>query len=123
MNRDRPSWYDDDAGPLVRPYAVSRGRTRPPAPGLDLITLILTVEPAARAERLTPECAEILLLCRSPLSIAEISAALALPVAVVKILVSDLLDENLVVSRSSTWRSDIPDRELLEAVLHGLRRL
>ena len=24
----RETWYDEDAGPLVRPYAVTRGRTR-----------------------------------------------------------------------------------------------
>lgn len=123
MSQGRASWYDDEAGPLVRPYAVSGGRTRPPDPGLDLITLILTVEPITGTERLTPECAQILRLCRRPMSVAEISAQLKLPVAVVKILISDLLDGKLVVSRSSTWRPDVPDREILEAVLHGLRRI
>ena len=28
---DRPSWYDEQAGPLVRLYALTRGRAEGPA--------------------------------------------------------------------------------------------
>jgi hypothetical protein len=30
-------WLDDDAGPVVRPYAMSHGRTRPAVGRFDLI--------------------------------------------------------------------------------------
>ena len=36
MSSDR--WLDDDAGPVVRPYTVTRGRTRFREDGLDYIT-------------------------------------------------------------------------------------
>ncbi|MBQ1161307.1 DUF742 domain-containing protein, partial [Streptomyces sp. A73] len=36
-------WFDDAAGPVVRPYAMTRGRTRSGAEGaqLDLIALVV----------------------------------------------------------------------------------
>ena len=121
MSQERPKWYDDAAGPLVRPYAVTRGRTRAVAADLNLITQVLAVDPHADARQLAPECAQILAFCDQPLSIAEIGARLSLPIAVTKILVSDLLDRQLVVTQSSTWRPDVPDRDMLQAVINGLR--
>lgn len=42
-------WFDDAAGPVVRPYAMTRGRTRSTAGDaerLDLIALVIADEPA-----------------------------------------------------------------------------
>jgi hypothetical protein len=33
-------WLDDDAGPLIRPYTISAGRTRPTVE-LDLLSLVV----------------------------------------------------------------------------------
>ncbi len=43
-------WYDGEAGPLVRPYAMTGGRTQPGPTGVrfDLIALV-TLDPAAPA--------------------------------------------------------------------------
>ncbi|MGW3867043.1 DUF742 domain-containing protein, partial [Streptomyces sp. NPDC005047] len=45
--RERPGsqWYDNEAGPLVRPYAMTGGRTRPGPTGVrfDLIALVTRV--------------------------------------------------------------------------------
>jgi Protein of unknown function (DUF742) len=40
-------WYDDEAGPMVRPYTVTRGRTHSPRdlPDLDVIALISLSRP------------------------------------------------------------------------------
>lgn len=121
MTRDGEAWYDEAAGPLVRPYAVTRGRTRGRSHQLDLITLVLTVEPDGNVSSMAPECARILQICRRPTSIAEISARLSLPLAVVKILVSDLLEAQHVITRSTEWRPEAPDRQILQAVIDGLR--
>lgn len=121
MTRGDEAWYDEAAGPLVRPYAVTHGRTRTGTHRLDLITLILTVEPRTNLTSLPPECSRILGLCRHPTSIAEISARLNLPLVVVKVLVSDLIQAGLVISRSTEWRPDVPDRDILQAVIDGLR--
>src|SRR5215207_470952 len=92
-------WYDDEAGPLVRPYAMTGGRTRGNEHELNMITLVLTVA-APTDGALGWERDEILRRCRTPKSVAEIAAAVDLPMTVVKVLISDLMDRGYVVSRS-----------------------
>lgn len=121
MNRDQETWFDEAAGPLVRPYAVTRGRTKGPAADLQMITLVVAVERITRevATMLGPEHLQILSQCSYPTSIAELSAGLGLPLSVVKILVGDLIGMKLVIFRSAA----APDPHVLQAVLAGLRRL
>ncbi|MFJ3971412.1 DUF742 domain-containing protein [Streptomyces parvus] len=88
---------------------------------LDLVTMVV-----AQAEPLPtfqPEQAAILRLCQAPLSVAEISAYLGLPFSVVTSLLSDLLATELIESRAPIVRATLPDRSLLEAVMHGLQKL
>jgi len=117
----RETWFDGDAGRLVRPYAVTRGRTHATAPDLQMITLIMTVEPLLPGQmaRLDPEHRQILTLCRRPTSVAEISANLKLPLSVVKILIGDLVEQGLVHFRSAVT----PDVDILRAVIDGIRQL
>ncbi|MEU5363645.1 DUF742 domain-containing protein [Streptomyces sp. NPDC005925] len=88
---------------------------------LDLVTLIVArAEPSPSA---TPEQAALLRLCAAPLSVAELSAYLNLPFSVVTVLVTDLLTTELVQARAPVVRQALPDRSILEAVMHGLQRL
>ncbi|WP_445399889.1 DUF742 domain-containing protein [Streptomyces sp. LE64] len=88
---------------------------------VDLVTLIVSrADPAPTAP---PEQTALLRLCRSPLSVAEISAYLNLPFSVVTVLLTELLAAELVQARSPIVRSALPDRSLLEAVMHGLQKL
>jgi Protein of unknown function (DUF742) len=114
-------WYDDAAGPLVRPYAVTRGRTRSPQSELEMITLVVALQPPDHPStaRLDPEHVEILARCQRPTSVAEISAGLKLPLSVVKILISDLIERQLVIFRAAVT----PDLNVLQAVINGIRRL
>lgn len=94
-------WYDAEAGPVVRPYAMTRGRTSSASRHrLDLIALVVP-EPAAddpgRDQTLAPEHVAIVELCSDmPQSIAELAAELDLPVGVVRVLVGDLVEDELV---------------------------
>ena len=72
---DEP-WFDDDAGPLVRAFAVTSGRTRP-SRFLDMVTLVMTVAPTVAAP--SPEHRAILRLCAAPRSVAEVASTLASP--------------------------------------------
>ncbi|ALV49305.1 RarC protein [Streptomyces sp. 4F] len=65
----------------------------------------------------------MLRLCVAPLSVAELSAYLSLPFSVVTVLITELLTAELVQARSPIVRKALPDRSLLEAVMHGLQRL
>ena len=108
---------------LVRPYAVTKGRTKPKSQ-LPLEALISATE-AARNESgmLTPEWQAISDLCREWRSVAEISALLRMPLGVARVLVADMSEQGLVQIRSSLNNDDRPNTNLLERVLSGLRKL
>ena len=85
-------WYDQEAGPLVRPYAMTGGRTQPgpAAVHFDLIALVSIDEDAPAAGEgtaLGPEHRALIELCRAePQSVAELAAGADLPVGVVRVL-------------------------------------
>lgn len=123
MAADRDWWFDEAAGPLIRPYAMTRGRTRPGAPNLNLVTQIRASRNRSDLSQLTPEHQEIVDLCARPLSVAEIAAYLNIPLVVAKILISDLLELGDVVAGAPFQTSDIVDTKFLQAVLDGIRRI
>ncbi|MFF8907451.1 DUF742 domain-containing protein [Streptomyces olivaceoviridis] len=88
---------------------------------LDLVTLI--VARSAPPVSATPEQAAVLRLCKAPLSVAELSAYLRLPFSTMTVLLTELITAELVQARAPIVRQALPDRSLLEAVMHGLQRL
>ena len=105
-----------------RLYVITGGRSGSSAPTtLDLVTLIIAR--SGPRPGMQPEQASIVGLCRAPLSVAEISAYLSLPVSVVTVLLSDLLADNRVVARAPVPTAKLPDRALIEAVIDGLQKL
>jgi|SRR6185369_1057717 hypothetical protein len=122
MSHDE-EWFDEEAGPVVRPYAVTGGRTRTNR-ALELVALVTTT-PNGRlmAATLEAEQRAIALLCHRVQSIVEISARLDLPVGVVRVLVGDMLDLGLVNVTRPARSSDRPSAALIEKVLDGLQAL
>jgi hypothetical protein len=116
------TWYDDDAGPLVPLYAVTGGRAHSGRYELDLITLVVAVAPDVHAPLVEPEQADVLWACAYPSSVAEVAAAVRLPVGVAKVLISDLVERNYIMFRS-TWQPCSPDLEMMQRVLDGIRNL
>ena len=117
-------WLDEEAGPVVRPYAVIRGRTRPSGEKLDLIAIITAVRGAhPDPSSLDPEHLEVLRLCRLPTSVADIAADLDLPLGVVRILLGDLRERSLVSIHNPIPPARLPDVQVLKEVVDGLRRL
>ncbi|GAA4603548.1 DUF742 domain-containing protein [Actinoallomurus liliacearum] len=117
---DDEVWIDDAAGPLIRPYTVNGGRTRPTVE-LDLLSLVVTTGQAT--SDLDLEHVEVLGLCHTPISVAEVAARMRLPVAVAKVLLADLVDCRAVATRAPSLPSGVPDRVLLEKLLDGLQRI
>ncbi|WP_308162698.1 DUF742 domain-containing protein [Nocardia alni] len=122
---DDSHWFvDDDPGPLVRPFAMTRGRVGKDLHNLDMLTLVIAVRPEDELSALDREYTEIVRLCRGgPLSIAEIAAYMNLLVVVVKVLVSDLINSGHLIFRSPPPPGAGADLTLLQAVLDGVRRL
>ena len=117
-------WLDEEAGPVVRPYALTRGRTRASGETLDLIAIITAVrgvewDPAT----LDPEHVAVLRLCRLPASVADLAADLDLPLGVVRILLGDLQERSLVAIHHPIPPARLPDVQILKEVVDGLRRL
>ncbi|MFE9308400.1 DUF742 domain-containing protein [Streptomyces sp. NPDC088353] len=123
----RSHWFDDEAGPVVRPYAMTRGRTSHAAQHrLDLIAVVVTephVDDPEADVTLSPEHVDIVGLCRSPQSVAELAAELDLPIGVVRVLVGDLVDEEYVHVTRPVPPAELPDESILRDVINGLRAL
>ncbi|WP_394297619.1 DUF742 domain-containing protein [Streptomyces lavendulae] len=81
--------------PLVRPYAMTGGRTRPRYQ-LAIEALVSTTADPARLQGQLPEHQRICRLCQEIKSVAEISALLSIPLGVARILVADLAEAGLV---------------------------
>jgi hypothetical protein len=117
-------WLDDAAGPVVRPYVMTYGRTQPTRGKLDLISLVVATRPAPAAEvGLGPEHIAIIRLCRGPLSVAEIAAHLDLPAGTIRVLIGDLLDKRFVEVQAPPSETNMRDDRMYKAVLDGLRAL
>lgn len=109
----------DDAPDRLYTITQGRSRTGPDNP-FDLVTLVVAEsEPAAGMQS---EHVAILELTRFPASVAEIAAALRLPVGITKVLLCDLLAAGRISARHPR-RPAITDPDILEQVLVGLRNL
>ncbi|MET7918093.1 DUF742 domain-containing protein [Streptomyces avermitilis] len=122
-------WYDNEAGPLVRPYAMTGGRTTPGPTGVrfDLIALVTLDTAAPRADddtSLGPEHRALIDLCRiDTQSVAELAAGADLPVGVVRVLLGDLLELGCVTVSRPVPPAQLPDERILREVIAGLRAL
>jgi hypothetical protein len=119
-------WVDEEAGPVVRPYAVARGRTRSSSPVLDLLaTVVSTGLPAPAKAELSGQHRRMM-SCVSVQAkpVAEIASDLGLPVGVIRVLLGDLLEHGLVnVRPPRDDKSATPSESLLREVISGLRAL
>jgi hypothetical protein len=117
-------WLDRDAGPVVRPYALTRGRTH--ATGAELGLTDLITADAARASdgrSLPPEHRRILELCSRPAAVADLASDLDLPLGVVRVLIGDLSQQGLIRVVRRTEQRAASDVSVLRSVLDGLRAL
>ncbi len=108
MDAGGGKWVDRDSGPVVRPYALTGGRTEP-ATGemLDLIA-ILVAAPRSSTDLtgLSPEYRKILALCGQPVTVADVAS-----------------DQGRLTVMRQRHAGERPSADLLEEVLHGLRAL
>jgi hypothetical protein len=130
MNEDghapQPGGEDDwvDDGPVVRPYAVARGRVRPSSSEFDLLARVVATGAAVPyGADLGPHHRRLLAVLRRTRPMAEIASEIDLPVGVVRVLLSDLLDHGLILVRPPV-SAELPATEsILQEVISGLRAL
>jgi hypothetical protein len=116
-------WLDEAAGPVVRPYALTGGLTRPSGERFDLLDLVgLVRRPDQELPDLAPEQTEVLRRCQIPAPLVDLAADLDLPVGVIRILVSDLRERGLVTIHRAQ-PAGTGDLKILQEVVDGLRRI
>jgi hypothetical protein len=113
---------DDYRDHPVRPYILTSGRAHPTRNTIRPETLLVVDPDAPRPVATTREQRELLEICGGMLSLAEVAAHLRLPVSLVVVLASDLVDSGHLSIRSAP-RHTPPSAELMEKVLDGLRKL
>ncbi|MFD3509652.1 DUF742 domain-containing protein [Nocardia sp. NPDC058666] len=109
-----PADIDDSQDSFVRPFVITAGRTVPVLDGLRIETLV-HAPPSALSAPLRFEERTVVTLCLGPHSIAEIGAALRVPIGIAKVIVSDLAAAGHVTVR------DAP--ELSTAAIERIRDL
>ncbi|MFD4530195.1 DUF742 domain-containing protein [Streptomyces sp. NPDC058470] len=112
-----------EAGELVRPYVVTKGRGLPDEAKLSLITLVTAVaDEHQRPTRLSPEEQRLLdIAAVGYLSVAEVAGHTQLPLGVVRIVLSSLIEGGYLIARPPVERAALADQQILQEVLNGLR--
>ena len=117
-------WLDHDAGPVVRPYAVTGGRVAPTGGEIDLVAFVVASESEApRGGRLHPEHHAIVAAAWEPISVVELASSLDLSIGVVRVLLGDLRSAGLISMYEPPAASKPHDVDVLKAVVNGLRAL
>jgi hypothetical protein len=117
-------WLDREAGPVVRPYALTKGRTLPSGgASFGLIDIVIaTGQWPSEHFRPGPEHRRILGLCRRPTPVVDLTSEIDLPVGVVRVLLGDLASVGMI-RVLSTQPQPATDQRLLRMVLDGLESL
>lgn len=124
MSREH-EWVDEEAGPVVRPYAVARGRTRSTSSALDLLANVTsTGSPVPANAELSAQHRRVIgCLAAQSRAVAEVASDVGLPVGVVRVLLGDLLEYGLISVRPQRDKGSTPSESLLREVINGLRAL
>jgi hypothetical protein len=122
--KDDIEWIDDEAGPVVRPYALTGGRTKTSSTAFDLLSMaVATGSMISANSQLGSEHRRLLKLVRRARPVVEIASDAGLPIGVIKVLLGDLLDQGLILVRSPLPAASVPAESLLKEVIRGLRAL
>jgi hypothetical protein len=118
-----PYVADGGAVSRLRPYLLTSGRAEPVDHTLEIEAQVQTTELGTTAySRLSFEYREIVELCTTTMSVAEVAARLRLHIGVARVLVADLAALGyLVVQRPSFPFSQ--DVNVIERVIRGLEAI
>jgi Protein of unknown function (DUF742) len=121
----QPQQPHDPRGALVRPYAVTRGRTEPQR-DIPIEAVLVASQAAVQEARFAGhDKYRIAVMCEPRAqSLAEIAAYSRLPLGVARVLVADMVTDGLLSLHSAAPKQGYTERmDLLERVLSGLRKL
>jgi len=121
----RDDWDDEiilaDEMPTTRPYIVSGGATRPMS-DVAIETLVETVPEHAQGLRFE-EGKVASLASREPLSVAELSAHLKMPIGTTMVLVGELISSGSLRPHQTSANSDLSDLNIMTRIISRVREL
>jgi hypothetical protein len=115
-----------DSMRVVRPYTLTGGRTRPSGIQLPMEALVQLTGDAVPDDLHLERRAIVTLCLDRTLSVAEIAAHLSLPLGVVRVLVADLAQDDILVVHTGSYSAATPSAgnlDLLASVLDGISNL
>jgi hypothetical protein len=122
--RPAHDWLDHDAGPVVRPYAMTQGRVAPAGGDIDFMAFVVSRVPEPQPGlRLQPEHHAIVAAAWEPVSVVELASTLDLSIGVIRVLLGDLRSAGLISMYEPPAASQPHDVDVLKAVVNGLRAL
>ena len=107
---------------ILRPFIVTGGRTQPVGVRLRVETQV-TAAPEAMSAPLSFERRHIVEMCQRPVSVAEISWGLGVPIGVARVLISELVARRLLTVEENPAFGGYPSVALLERIRDGVRAL
>lgn len=115
----------DPRGHLIRPYTFTRGRTEPTREVAIEAVLVTTQRGRQEAPFAGRDKHLICDLCdRQPQSLAEVAARTRMPLGVARVLVAEMVAEDMLTLHDTTIDDSYTEHmDLLEKVLDGLRKL
>ncbi|MGW7529356.1 DUF742 domain-containing protein [Streptomyces sp. NPDC054783] len=121
-------WYEDETGSMVRPYTVTRGRTRPSgAHAIDLMSRVTALDADAPGRDVDHARAALLdLIRRGPRPVVELAADADLPLTVLRVLLGDLAEAGLIridAPRRHPAGGPTADPGLLREIVERLREI
>ncbi len=120
MSTYDPNRAPSSGGDLIRPYLATAGRTTSRVEGLKLETLVQQTgtTPSTRFES-----TKVYQLCQLPISLAELSAHLSMPLGSVKVIVGDLISSGDLKAHRTVDGSSSDDVQLITRLISGVRKL
>ncbi len=117
---------NDDTGRLIRPYAMTRGRTAADVEEISLEAQLQTTQSGiSRMAEFRWEAANVLRLAERPVALIEVASRANIPIGVARVVVADLVADGAIAVHRVTTNpaSTATYRNLLERVLDGVRSL
>jgi hypothetical protein len=106
---------------MLRPYAITGGRTAAPQ-FLNLETQLCRAGRSDASSTHRWESAQIIEMAGKPIALVEVAARIGIPVGVAKVVVADLIDQGAITTGTERAH-DESFSSLLERVLDGLDRI
>jgi len=115
--------FEDDDSRSLRPYLLTGGRTHADVEGLVFETLVEKANQTVDKSGLRFESAKVVDMCDDPISVAEISAHMSIPLGATMVLIGDLIASNHLISHRTINAASDAGVSLVTRIIAGVKQL